>query len=150
VFFTQFITHQFKKSNILTEALMYEFNTEIDLPFDQAVGRVRELLLEQHLGIVSDVDVQAIFKNKMDKTIPPYHIFGACNPKLADRVLSSEPNAGALLPCNFIMRENANGKVTVSFMDPVTVLGLCATDEPKKVADEAKEILLRVVEKLNA
>jgi uncharacterized protein (DUF302 family) len=129
---------------------MYEFNTEIDLPFDQAVERVRELLLEQHLGIVSDVDVQAIFKNKMDKVIPPYHIFGACNPKLAERVLSSEPNAGTLLPCNFIMREDETGKVTVSFMDPVTVLGLCETDEPKKVADEAKEMLLRVVEKLNA
>jgi uncharacterized protein (DUF302 family) len=128
---------------------MYEFNTEIDLPFDQAVERVRELLMEQHLGIVSDVDVQAIFKNKMDKAIPAYHIFGACNPKLADRVLSSEPNAGTLLPCNFIMRENESGKVTVSFMDPETVLGLCATDEPKKVAAEAKEMLLRVVEKLN-
>jgi uncharacterized protein (DUF302 family) len=129
---------------------MYEFNTEIDLPFDQAVERVRELLMEQHLGIVSDVDVQAIFKNKMDKAIPAYHIFGACNPKLADRVLSGEPNAGTLLPCNFIMRENENGKVTVSFMDPETVLGLCTTDEPKKVAAEAKEILLRVVDKLNS
>jgi uncharacterized protein (DUF302 family) len=129
---------------------MYEFNTEIDLPFDQAVEKVRELLMEQHLGIVSDVDVQAIFKSKMDKTIPAYHIFGACNPKLADRVLSSEPNAGTLLPCNFIMRENGNGKVTVSFMDPETVLSHCTTNEPKKVAAEAKEMLLRVVEKLNA
>jgi uncharacterized protein (DUF302 family) len=129
---------------------MYEFNTEIDLPFDQAVEKVRELLLEQHLGIVSDVDVQAIFKNKMDKAIPAYHIFGACNPKLADRVLSSEPNAGTLLPCNFIMRENEAGKVTISIMDPETVLGLCTTDEPKKVAREAKEMLQRVVDKLNA
>ncbi|MCU7871303.1 MAG: DUF302 domain-containing protein [Candidatus Thiodiazotropha sp. (ex Cardiolucina cf. quadrata)] len=64
-------------------------------------------MLEHHLGIVSDVDVQAIFKNKMDKTIPAYHIFGACNPILADRVLSNEPNAGTLLPCHFIIREAA-------------------------------------------
>ncbi len=129
---------------------MYEFNTEIDLPFDQAVEKVRELLLEQHLGIVSDVDVQAIFKNKMDKSIPAYRIFGACNPKLADRVLSSEPNAGTLLPCNFIMRQDDAGKVTISFMDPETVLGHCVTEEPKKVAAEAKAMLLRVLEKLNA
>ena len=129
---------------------MYEFNTEIDLPFAQAVERVRELLMEEKLGVVSDVDVQAIFKNKMDKTIPAYHIFGACSPILADRILSSEPNAGALLPCNFVLREEEDGKVVVSFMDPVTILGLCSTDEPKKVADEAKEKLLRVIDKLNA
>jgi uncharacterized protein (DUF302 family) len=129
---------------------MYEFNTEIDLPFDQAVEKVRELLLEQHLGVVSDVDVQAIFKNKMDKTIPPYHIFGACNPKLAERVLNSEPNAGTLLPCNFVMRQDEAGKVTISFMDPETVLGHCVTEEPKKVAAEAKAMLLRVVDKLKS
>jgi uncharacterized protein (DUF302 family) len=127
---------------------MYEFNTEIDLPFAEALEKVRATLMEEHLGIVSDVDVQAIFKNKMDKQIPAYHIYGACNPKLADRVISSEPNAGTLLPCNFILRETDDGKAVVSFMDPVTVLGLCATEEPKRVAAEAKEMLLRVVEKL--
>ena len=127
---------------------MYEFNTEIDLPFDAALEKVRATLMEEHLGIVSDVDVQAIFKNKMDKAIPAYHIYGACNPKLADRVISGEPNAGTLLPCNFILRETDAGKVVVSFMDPVTVLGLCATAEPKRVAAEAKEMLLRVVGKL--
>jgi uncharacterized protein (DUF302 family) len=130
---------------------MYEFNTEIDLPFAQAVERVRSVLMEEHLGIISDVDVQAIFKNKMDKTIPAYHIFGACNPALADRVISGEPNAGTLLPCNFIMREQENNKkVVISFMDPETILGHCTTDEPKKVAAEAKEKLLRVVDKLKA
>ncbi|MEJ2609915.1 MAG: DUF302 domain-containing protein [Candidatus Thiodiazotropha sp.] len=129
---------------------MYEFNTEIDLPFAQAVERVREVLMEEHLGIVSDVDVQAIFKNKMDKDTPAYHIFGACNPMLADRVISGEPNAGTLLPCNFVLREQEGGKVVVSFMDPVTVLNLCSTEEPKKVGAEAKEKLLRVIEKLNA
>jgi uncharacterized protein (DUF302 family) len=129
---------------------MYEFNTEIDLPFEQAVERVKEVLMSEHLGVVSDVDVQAIFKNKMDKTIPAYHIYGACNPGLADRVIRDEPNAGTLLPCNFIMREADNGKVVVSFMDPVTILAHCTTDEPKQVAVEAKEKLMRVMEKLNA
>jgi uncharacterized protein (DUF302 family) len=128
---------------------MYEFNTEIDLPFEQALEKVRATLMEEHLGIVSDVDVQAIFKNKMDKTIPAYHIYGACNPKLAERVIGSEPNAGTLLPCNFIMRETGDGKTVVSFMDPETVLSLCQTEEPKQVGVEAKEKLLRVVEKLN-
>ncbi len=80
--------------------------------------------MEEHLGIVSEVDVQAILKAKIDKAIPNYRIFGACNPKLADRIISEEPNAGTLLPCNFIMRESETGQVVVSFMDPVAVLGL--------------------------
>jgi uncharacterized protein (DUF302 family) len=129
---------------------MYEFNTEIDLPFPEALERVTETLMSEHLGIVSDVDVQAVFKAKMDKDIPAYHIYGACNPKLADRVLSSEPNAGTLLPCNFILREVENGNTVVSFMDPVAVLGLGESEELQSVATEAKEKLLRVMEKLNS
>ena len=129
---------------------MYEFNLTLDLPFDQAVEKVREALLSEHLGIVSDVDVQSIFQNKMGKAIRPYHIYGACNPKLADRVIASEPNAGVLLPCNFILRETDDGNTVLSFMDPVPVLGLTATDEPKAVAAEARVMLQKVIAKLSA
>lgn len=129
---------------------MYEFHTELKLSFDQALEKVRAALQEQQLGIVSDVDVQAIFKNKMGKEIPAYHIYGACNPTLADRVISAEPNAGTLLPCNFIMRETEQDSVVVSFMDPVTILDLTETAEPKAVGQEAKAILERVIEKLQS
>ena len=127
---------------------MYEFNIELNLSYDQAFEKVRSALMEEHLGIVSDVDVQSIFKNKLDKAIPAYHIYGACNPKLAERVINAEPNAGTLLPCSFIMRETETGSVAVSFMDPLAVFGLSETDEPKAVAREAKEMLQRVMEKL--
>ena len=130
--------------------MTYQFNLTLDLPFEAAMEKVRETLMSEHLGIVSDVDVQAIFKNKMNKDIPPYHILGACNPKLADRVISAEPDAGTLLPCNFVMREEANGSTVVSFMDPVTVLALTETDEAKAVGAEAKAMLQRVAEKLQA
>ena len=129
---------------------MYEFNLTLPLPFDAALDKVREALMSEHLGIVSDVDVQAVFKAKMDKDISPYRILGACNPKLADRVISSEPNAGTLLPCNFVLREDADGHTVVSFMDPVAVLGLTASDEPKAVAAEAKAMLERVAQKLQS
>lgn len=129
---------------------MYEFNLTLDLPFAQAVDRVREALMAEQLGIVSDVDVQAIFKNKMDKDIPAYRILGACNPKLADRVLSSEPNAGVLLPCNLVLREVGAGQTVVSFLDPVTLLGLTHSDEPKRVGVDAKAMLERVVARLAA
>jgi len=129
---------------------MYEFNLTLPLSLDAALEKVRDTLMSEHLGIVSDVDVQAIFKNKMEKEIPPYHILGACNPKLADRVISSEPNAGVLLPCNIVMREDEDGNTVVSFMDPVAMLGLTQTDEPKAVAAEAKAMLERVAAKLQA
>lgn len=128
---------------------MYEINTTLNMPFETAVEHVKSVLMEHQLGIVSEVNVQAVFKTKMDKDIPAYRIFGACNPKLAERVIDSEPNAGVLLPCNFIMRETASEETVVSFMDPVSVFGLCETDEPKQVAKEAKEKLLKVIEKLN-
>ena len=129
---------------------MYEFNLTLPLSLDAALEKVRDTLMSEHLGIVSDIDVQAIFKNKMEKDIPPYHILGACNPKLADRVISSEPNAGVLLPCNIVMREDEDGNTVVSFMDPVAMLGLTQTDEPKAVATEAKAMLERVAAKLQA
>lgn len=126
---------------------MYEFNITLNLPFEQAVEQVKSVLLANHLGIVSEVNVQGVFKNKIDKDIPPYTIFGACNPKLADRVISDEPNAGVLLPCNFIMRETESGTI-VSFMDPVTIMNLTDSDAAKAVGSEAKEKLLKVIDQL--
>ena len=130
--------------------MSYEFNTTLQSGFEEAIERVRPVLMEEHLGVVSEVNVQAIFKNKMDKDIPPYRIFGACNPKLASDILAVEPNAGTLLPCNFIMYETTPGNVVVSFMDPVTVLALAQSDAAHEVGRVAKEKLLRVVAKLAA
>lgn len=130
--------------------MSYEFNTTVQGTFDEAVNKVRAVLMEEHLGIVSEVNVQAIFKSKMDKDIPPYRIYGACNPRLASQILDVEPNAGTLLPCNFIMYETTPGSVVVSFMDPVTVLALAESDAAHEVGKVAKEKLLRVIEKLSA
>lgn len=127
---------------------MYEFNVTLNLPADQAVEKLREALLAEQLGIVSDVDVQAIFKAKLNKDIPAYRILGACNPGLADRVLAAEPNAGALLPCNVVVRDAGAGRTVVSFMDPVAVLGLSLSPAAQAVAAEAKAKLERVVVKL--
>lgn len=130
--------------------MSYEFNTTLQGTFDEAVEKVRAVLMEEHLGVVSEVNVQAIFKNKMDKDIPPYRIFGACNPGLASQIIEVEPNAGTLLPCNFIMYETTPGSVVVSFMDPVTVLNLAQSDAAHEVGKVAKEKLLRVLDKLSA
>ena len=127
---------------------MYEFNLTLNMPFAGAIDAVREALMAEQLGIVSDVDVQAIFRDKLGKEIPPYRILGACNPKLADRVISAEPNAGALLPCNLVVRATGDAETVVSFLDAATVLDLTHSDEPKAVGKEARAMLERVAARL--
>ena len=126
---------------------MYEFHVTLNLSFDQALEAVRKALESEKLAIISDVDVQAIFKNKLDKSIGAYRILGACNPGLADRVIEAEPNAGTLLPCNLVMREEGEQTV-VSFMDPITVLGLSANEELRGVASEARVMMQKVATRL--
>jgi uncharacterized protein (DUF302 family) len=127
---------------------MYEFNLSIGQAFDQAEQTVREALMAEKLGIVSEVNVQGVLKNKLGKDVPAYKILGACNPGLADRVISAEPNAGVLLPCNLILRALDENNTLVSFMDPVPVLGLSENEEVHKVAEEAHAILQRVMDRL--
>jgi uncharacterized protein (DUF302 family) len=127
---------------------MYEFNVQLDLPYADAEARLREALLGEQFGIVSEIDVQAVFKAKMGKDIPAYRILGACNPGLADRVLTAEPNAGALLPCNVVVRDAGAGRTVVSFMDPVAVLGLSSSPAARDVAADARARLERVAARL--
>lgn len=127
---------------------MYEFNVELEMGFDEALAALQQALQSEKLGIVSEIDVQAIMKKKMDKEIEPYRILGGCNPGLASRVLEAEPNAGTLLPCNIVVRSSGNNSVVISFMDPVSVLGLSESESVKEVAQEARQVLDRVVDKL--
>lgn len=127
---------------------MYEFQVTVDLPWADAEARLREALLAEQLGVVSEIDVQAVFRAKMGKEIPAYRILGACNPGLADRALAAEPSVGALLPCNVVVRDAGGGKTVVSFMDPVAVLGLSASPAVHAVAADARAKLERVAARL--
>jgi len=129
---------------------MYEFNVTLTTPFDQAVADVSAALAAVGFGIVSDVDVRAILLSKLGKEIPRYRILGTCNPGLADRVISAEPNAGVLLPCNVVVRAVDERTTVVSFMQPSAMLDMTLTEEPKVVAAEAANMLQEVVGKLTA
>jgi uncharacterized protein (DUF302 family) len=129
---------------------VYEFHSTVDLPFEQALTAVRDALAGEQFGIVTDLDVQAVLKAKIGKDIPAYRILGACNPGLADRVIAAEPNAGALLPCNVVLRADGPARTVVSFMDPVAVLGLSGAQELAGVAADAKARLERALGRLRA
>jgi len=115
----------------------------------QAFHTVREkteaALKAEGFGILTEIDIQATMKKKLDKTYNPYLILGACNPVFADKVLQAEPNIGALLPCNVTLRELENGVIEVAIMDPSAAMA--AVDNPaiKPLAEEVKEKLLRAL-----
>lgn len=127
---------------------MYAFSLELRMPFEQSVEAVLAAVKEEKLGIVSDVDVHAIVKAKLNQEMGRYRILGACAPGLAKCVLDAEPEAGALLPCNVIVREISPEITGVTFMDPVTVLDLAHNEAVSEVGREARVVLDRIRDRL--
>lgn len=122
----------------------YVFGKTVSLGFDQAVVRVTEALAKEGFGVLTEIDVKATLKKKLDIDVAPYRILGACNPQFAHRAMQIEPQIGALLPCNVVVREEG-GKTLVEIMDPHAVLQLVGRPEIAQIAGEVRERLERVL-----
>lgn len=126
----------------------FSFGKTVQMDFDKAVEAVTEALQAQGFGVLTEIDVQATLKKKLDEDTPPYRILGACNPSLAHRALTAEPQIGVLLPCNVVVRQDEDEAVHVEFMDPQAVLELVDNPAVHEVAAEVRERLNRVFETL--
>lgn len=126
----------------------YAFSIETNTGIDETQKRLTEALAAERLGIVSEVNVQAIMNNKLGVEIPGYRILGACAPALAKRVIDAAPAAGALLPCNIVLRELEGDRTAIDFMHPQTILNLAENAEVTAVGNEAMAILQRVADVL--
>ena len=126
----------------------YAFGKTVTTSYEQTLQRATEALAKEGFGVLTEIDVAATLKKKLGKDMPPYKILGACNPQFAHRAIEMEPQIGALLPCNVVVRVNAAGQTIVEIMDPDAVLKLVDRPEIGEVAAEVRSRLERVLASL--
>lgn len=129
---------------------MYGFHATLGLGFTEALERVLAVLKQEGFGVLSDIDVQGAMKEKLGIDMPPYRILGACNPPLAHKALLADPDIGLLLPCNVVVRQEADHRVTVAFIDPLVMMEMVDRPEVQAVARDAEQRLRRACHNLAA
>jgi uncharacterized protein (DUF302 family) len=125
------------------------FKVILKTDFDSAIQRVSEALKVEGFGVLTEIDVKATLKKKLDVDFRPYKILGACNPALAHRALTIDPQVGLLLPCNVVVSQTEEGVVEVALVDPISMLGMVNSAELEVVAEEARVRLQRVAAALH-
>jgi uncharacterized protein (DUF302 family) len=126
----------------------YTLHTSLAADLDDAEERVRAALQEEGFGVLIEIDVRATLQDKLGVEVAGYRILGACNPGLAHRGLQADPDLGALLPCNVVVRDAGDGRTEVLAADPLAMLGISAADGLGEVASEAREALERALARL--
>jgi uncharacterized protein (DUF302 family) len=122
----------------------YGFGMTLQVPYEEAIARVKEGLKAEGFGVLTEIDVRQTLREKLGAQMEPYLILGACNPVLAHRALEQEPEIGLLLPCNVVVRAIGDG-CRVEIADPQAMLGIVGNEQLDGIAEEAKQRLLRVV-----
>jgi uncharacterized protein (DUF302 family) len=133
------------------ETSRYGMRTTVPLAYDAAVERTRAALADEGFGVLSEIDVAATLKKKLDVEFRPYVILGACNPPLAHRALQAERDIGLLLPCNVIVyASDEPGRSVVAAMDPEAALELTGNEQVRELARDVRQRLVRVLDALTA
>lgn len=126
----------------------YALSRTVELSYDEADGRVRKALAAEGFGVLTEIDVSATLKEKLDVEFPPYEILGACNPPLAHQALQAEPDIGLLLPCNVVVRALPDGRTMVEALDPVVQLGVADNADLRPLAEDVRARMRRVIDDL--
>jgi uncharacterized protein (DUF302 family) len=128
--------------------MSYYYSKTLDLSFEDAIEKTTEALKEEGFGVLTEIDIKATLKKKLDVDFKKYQILGACNPPLAHKALSAEDHIGLMLPCNVIVQEHENGAVEVSAVDPIASMQAVENDELGEIAEEVRNLLKKVIKNL--
>jgi uncharacterized protein (DUF302 family) len=124
----------------------YYFKTTVDIPYDKAVEKIRVALAEEGFGILTEIDVKATLKEKLDVDFKPYVILGACNPPLAYKTLQAEEQIGLMLPCNVVVQKSQDGGTIVSAMNPLVVMESVRNPDLEPIAKEVTDKLRQAIQ----
>ena len=128
--------------------MSYHFTKDLEMGFEEALEKVTEELKKEEFGILSDIDVKATLKKKIDIDFRNYRILGACNPHFAYKALSSEPNIGLMLPCNVIVQELDDGRIRVSAIDPIASMMAVKNYSLGEIAIQVQDKMKSVIDRL--
>jgi len=128
--------------------MSYYFSKILNVGFDEAIERVTKLLQENGFGIVSEIFVSEVLKNKIGVDLPPYKILGACNPNFAYKALTVEDKIGLMLPCNIVVRKISDSQTEVSGIDPVASMMAIKNPDLQDLALEVQNHIKKVIENL--
>ena len=128
--------------------MSYAFTKEVHLTYEEAVVKVTEELKKEGFGVLTEIDVKATLKKKLDVDFNKYIILGACNPSFAYKSLQAQEDIGLLLPCNVIVYENKEGKTIVSAINPKDMLLVIPDTKLDEISKQVAEKLSRVVDKV--
>jgi uncharacterized protein (DUF302 family) len=128
--------------------MSYYFSKNIDMNFEEAILKVTDELKKEGFGILTEIDVTATLKKKLDVEFRNYRILGACNPPFAYKALLAEPRIGIMLPCNVIVQELEDGKIEVAAVDPLVSMQAIQNEELQSIAQEIQEKLKKIIENL--
>jgi uncharacterized protein (DUF302 family) len=132
----------------IAEKARYGIGKSVPLPYEQAVERTRAALQQEGFGVLTEIDVKATLKTKLDVDFKKYVILGACNPALAWQGFQAEPDIGLLLPCNVIVYEEGASRSRVAVLDPLVQLGITGRKDIEPLATEARKRLERALSAL--
>jgi uncharacterized protein (DUF302 family) len=128
--------------------MSYYFSKKVQMSFDEAILSVTDELKKEGFGILTDIDVKATLKKKLNVDSPNYRILGACNAPFAYRALQAEPQIGTMLPCNVVVRELDDGNIEVAAVDPLASMQAIQNKELHAIAEEIQLKLKKVIEQL--
>ncbi len=124
----------------------YYIGKIVKMSFEEAVGRVTEELKKEGFGVLTEIDMQATMKKKLDVDLRPYKILGACNPPFAYKALQAERNIGLYLPCNVVVQDAGNGKTEVAAIDPLITMSRVENPALEPIAQEVRARLQRMID----